>query len=50
LDEGLEVSRTKDGNFPELQAGWDAVEDACIRCMKQPKEQGVDLNRMLEAV
>jgi len=50
LGEGLDVSRTKDGNIPELQAEWDAVEDACIPNMKQPKEQGVDFNRMLEAV
>jgi len=47
LGEGLDVSRTKDGNIPELQAEWDAVEDACIPNMKQPKEQGVDFNRML---
>jgi len=50
LDEELDVSRTKDGNVPELQAEWDAVEDACIPNMEQPKGQGVDFDGMLEAL
>jgi hypothetical protein len=50
LDEGLDVSRINDGNVPELQTEWDAVEDACIPNMKQPEEQRVDFDGMLEAL